>query len=38
VTGVNFWIFFAEVKRRNVYEIAIAHAVVGWRIFQIATA
>jgi hypothetical protein len=36
--GLNFWIFFAEVKRRNVYKIAIAYAVVGWRIFQIATA
>jgi hypothetical protein len=28
VTGVEFWIFFTEVKRRNVYEITIAYAVV----------
>ena len=26
--GLNFWIFFAEVKRRNVYEITITYAVV----------
>jgi hypothetical protein len=38
VTGVDFWILFAELKRRNVYKIALAHSVVGWRIFQIATA
>ena len=28
MTGLNFWIFFAEVKRRNVYEITITYAVV----------
>jgi len=29
--------FFAELKRRNVYRVAIAHAVVGWLLIQIAT-
>src|SRR5438132_9140790 len=29
--------FFAEVKRRNVYKVAVAYAVVGWVIAQIAT-
>jgi TolB-like protein/Tfp pilus assembly protein PilF len=29
--------FFAELKRRNVYKIAVAYAVVGWLVVQIAT-
>src|SRR5437868_1379030 len=29
--------FFAELKRRNVYKVAAAYAVVGWVIAQIAT-
>jgi TolB-like protein/Flp pilus assembly protein TadD len=29
--------FFAELKRRNVYKIAVAYAVVGWLLVQIAT-
>ncbi|HWM25618.1 MAG TPA: tetratricopeptide repeat protein [Chthoniobacterales bacterium] len=29
--------FFAELKRRNVYKVAVAYAVVGWLIIQIAT-
>jgi TolB-like protein/Tfp pilus assembly protein PilF len=29
--------FFAELKRRNVYKVAIAYAVVGWLLIQIAT-
>jgi TolB-like protein/Tfp pilus assembly protein PilF len=29
--------FFAELKRRNVYKVAVAYAVVGWVIAQIAT-
>jgi TolB-like protein/Tfp pilus assembly protein PilF len=29
--------FFAELKRRNVYKVAIAYAVVGWLIAQVAT-
>src|SRR3989442_387077 len=29
--------FFAELKRRNVYKVAIAYAVVAWLVMQIAT-
>jgi len=29
--------FFAELKRRNVYKVAVAYAVVGWLLAQIAT-
>src|SRR5437762_11598929 len=29
--------FFAELKRRNVYKVAIAYAVVGWLVIQIAS-
>jgi TolB-like protein/Flp pilus assembly protein TadD len=29
--------FFAELKRRNVYKVAVAYAVVGWLVVQIAT-
>jgi hypothetical protein len=28
---------FAELKRRNVYKVAIAHAVVAWLLMQIGT-
>jgi hypothetical protein len=28
--------FFAELKRRNVYEVAIAYGVVSWLLIQIA--
>ena len=28
--------FFAELKRRNVYKVAVAYAVVGWLLIQIA--
>jgi len=28
--------FFAELKRRNVYKVAVAYAIVGWLIMQIA--
>jgi TolB-like protein len=34
---VNFRSFFAELKRRNVYKVAIAYAVVGWLLTQVAT-
>jgi TolB-like protein len=34
---VNLRNFFAELKRRNVYKVAIAYAVVAWLIMQIAT-
>jgi TolB-like protein/Tfp pilus assembly protein PilF len=29
--------FFAEMKRRNVYKVAVAYAVVGWLLVQVAT-
>ena len=29
--------FFAEVRRRNVYKVAVAYAVVGWLLIQVAT-
>src|SRR5712691_746549 len=28
--------FFAELKRRNVYKVAVAYAIVGWLVLQIA--
>jgi TolB-like protein len=34
---VNLKNFFAELKRRNVYKVAIAYAVVAWLLMQIAT-
>ena len=34
MSGKNF---FAELKRRNVYKVAVAYAVVGWLLAQIAT-
>jgi adenylate cyclase len=34
---VNERNFFAELKRRNVYKVAIAYAVVAWLLIQIAT-
>jgi len=33
---VNAKNFFAELKRRNVYKVAIAYAVVAWLLMQIA--
>ncbi|HEV2804229.1 MAG TPA: hypothetical protein VGW57_04770 [Chthoniobacterales bacterium] len=29
--------FFSELRRRNVYKVAVAYAVVGWLVVQIAT-
>ena len=29
--------FFGELKRRNVYKVAIAYGVVAWLLMQIAT-
>jgi adenylate cyclase len=29
--------FFAELKRRNVYKVAAAYAVIGWLLVQVAT-
>ncbi len=34
---MNLKKFFAELKRRNVYKVAIAYAVVAWLLMQIAT-
>jgi TolB-like protein/Flp pilus assembly protein TadD len=34
---VNLPNFFAELKRRNVYKVAIAYAVIAWLLMQIAT-
>jgi len=34
---VNLRDFFAELKRRNVYKVAVAYAVVGWLLVQVAT-
>jgi TolB-like protein/Flp pilus assembly protein TadD len=33
---VNPKTFFAELKRRNVYKVAVAYAIVGWLVMQIA--
>src|SRR5438270_7506851 len=29
--------FFGELKRRNVYKVAVAYAVVAWLLVQVAT-
>ncbi len=34
---MNLRKFLAELKRRNVYRVAIAYAVVAWLLMQIAT-
>jgi len=34
---VNAKNFFAELKRRNVYKVAVAYAIVGWLLIQVAT-
>ncbi len=34
---MNLKKFFAELKRRNVYKVAIAYAVVAWLLMQVAT-
>jgi adenylate cyclase len=33
---VNLRNFFAELKRRNVYKVAVAYAIVGWLVMQVA--
>src|SRR5215212_3781224 len=30
--------FFAELRRRNVYKVAVAYALVGWLLIQVASA
>jgi hypothetical protein len=34
---VNSREFFAELKRRNVYKVAVAYAVVAWLLIQAAS-
>jgi TolB-like protein/Flp pilus assembly protein TadD len=34
---VNQRNFFSELRRRNVYKVAVAYAIVGWLVVQIAT-
>jgi TolB-like protein/Tfp pilus assembly protein PilF len=34
---MNSGSFFVELKRRNVYKVAVAYAVVGWLLVQVAT-
>src|SRR5216117_1907658 len=34
---MNMRNFFAELKRRNVYKVAIAYAVVAWLLMQVAS-
>jgi TolB-like protein/Flp pilus assembly protein TadD len=37
VPGAEMSNFFAELKRRNVYKVAVAYAVVAWLLFQAAS-
>ena len=34
---MNVTNFFGELKRRNVYKVAVGYAVVGWLLIQVAT-
>jgi len=34
---VKFGSFFSELRRRNVYKVAVGYAVVGWLLIQVAT-
>src|SRR5712671_6323724 len=34
---MNLSNFFGELKRRNVYKVAVAYAIVGWLLVQVAT-
>ena len=34
---MNLRKIFTELKRRNVYKVAIAYAVVAWLLIQVAT-
>src|SRR5437667_6531305 len=33
---MNLGNFFAELRRRNVYKVAVVYAIVGWLVMQIA--
>ena len=34
---MNLPVFISELKRRNVYKVAVAYAVVAWLLIQVAT-
>jgi hypothetical protein len=34
---MNLPSFFAELKRRNVYKVAIAYVIVAWLLMQVAS-
>src|SRR2546427_9992669 len=34
---MNLGNFFSELKRRNVYKVAVAYAIVAWLLVQVAT-
>jgi hypothetical protein len=34
--AMNLQTFFAELKRRNVYKVAVTYVVVGWLLVQVA--
>src|SRR6266403_2910292 len=34
---MNLSNFFNELKRRNVYKVAVAYAIIGWLLVQVAT-
>src|ERR1700704_5711233 len=34
---MNLSNFFSKLKRRNVYKVAVAYAIVGWLLVQVAT-
>jgi hypothetical protein len=34
---MNLHDFVVELKRRNVYKVAVANGIVGWLLIQIAT-
>src|SRR2546428_733619 len=35
--AMNLLNLFSELKRRNVYKVAVAYAIVGWLLVQVAT-
>jgi hypothetical protein len=34
ILNVEFGKFFSELKRRNVYKVAVAYAIAGWALAQ----
>ena len=37
LVAMNLRQFFSELKRRNMYEMTVAYAVVGWLLIHVAT-